>query len=35
MQTGQATLTEPIVTSIEIGMQRLQPLHRTTLTRLR
>jgi hypothetical protein len=35
MQTGQATVTEPIVTSTETGMHRLHPLHRTTWTRLR
>ena len=35
MQTGQATVTEPIVTSTETGMHRLHPLQRTTWTRLR
>jgi hypothetical protein len=32
MQTGQATVTEPVTASTEIGMHRLQPLQRTTCT---
>ena len=35
MQTGQATVTEPIMTSTETGMHRLHPLQRTTWTRFR
>jgi hypothetical protein len=30
MQTGQATVTEPITASTEIGTHRLHPLQRTT-----
>jgi len=35
MQTGQATVTEPIIASTKIVIHRLQPLQRTTWTRLR
>jgi hypothetical protein len=35
MQTGQATVTEPIMASTAIGMHRLHPLQRTTWTRFR
>jgi hypothetical protein len=32
MQTGQATVIEPITASTEMGTHRLQPLQRTTRT---